>query len=99
MSYTIIKDPVLEPFFLSKDQYCYTVYENVTPDPANLEKGSKGKEYQKALGHYTKLSHALNSIAKAKLDCKSEYNSIKSYIQEWEKNKEAMENLLESLGL
>ena len=43
MSYTIIKDPVIEPFFLSKDQYCYTVYEVVTPDPANLEKGSKGK--------------------------------------------------------
>ena len=99
MSYTIITDPVLEPFYLSKDQYCYTVYEKVTPDPANLEKGSKGKDYQKALGHYTKLSHALNFNAKAKLDCKSEYNSIKSYIQEWEKNKEAMENLLESLGL
>ncbi len=99
MSYTIIKDPVLEPFFLSKDQYCYTVYETVTPDPANLEAGSKGKDYQKALGYYTKLSHALNAIAKSKLDHKAEYNSIKEYIQEWEKNKQAVENLLESLGL
>ena len=62
MSYTIIKDPVLEPFYLSKDQYCYTVYENVTPDPANLEEGSKGKDYQKALGYYTKLSHALQAV-------------------------------------
>jgi hypothetical protein len=99
MSYTIIKDPVLEPFFLSKDQYCYTVYENVTPDPANLEKGSKGKDYQKALGYYTKLSHALNAIAKAKIDHKNEYDSIKSYIKEWEINKQAMEDLLEKLGL
>jgi hypothetical protein len=99
MSYTIIKDPVLEPFYLSKDEYCYTVYEIVTPDPKNLEKGSKGKDYQKALGHYTKLSHALNCIAKVKLDHKKEYNSIKSYIQEWEINKQAMETLLESLGI
>jgi hypothetical protein len=99
MSYTIIKDPVLEPFFLSKDEYCYTVYEIVTPDPKNLEKGSKGKDYQKALGHYTKLSHALNCIAKVKLDHKKEYNSIKSYIQQWETNKQAMETLLESLGI
>jgi hypothetical protein len=41
----------------------------------------------------------LNAIAKAKLDHKTEYNSIKSYIKEWEINKQAMEDLLESLGL
>ena len=39
MSYTIIKDPVLEPFYISKDQYCYTVVEKITPDEKNLEKG------------------------------------------------------------
>ena len=51
MSYTIIKDPVIEPFHLSKDQYCYTVVQTVTPDPANLEKCSKGKTYEKPIGH------------------------------------------------
>jgi hypothetical protein len=41
----------------------------------------------------------LNAIAKTKLDHKTEYNSIKSYIKEWENNKQAMEDLLEKLGL
>ena len=37
MRNTIIKDPVLEPFHLSKDQYCYTVVETITPDEKNIE--------------------------------------------------------------
>ena len=99
MSYTIIKDPAIEPFFISKDQYCYTVYENVTPDPDNLEKGVKGKEYQKAVGHYGRLGHALNKIAKSKVDLKEEYDSIVSYIREFEKQNKSMEELLNKIGV
>ena len=99
MSYTIIKDPAIEPFFISKDQYCYTVMETVTPDPANLEAGSKGKNYEKPLGHYTNLSHALKKIAKSKLDMKSEYTSIMSYINEWQRQQDEMNALLEKIGL
>ena len=61
MSYTIIKDPAIEPFHISKDQYCYTVVQTVTPDPSNLEKGSEGKNYEKPIGHYSNLSHALKN--------------------------------------
>ena len=43
MSNTIIKDPVLEPFYISKDQYCYTVMEVITPEEKNLGRfGRKG---------------------------------------------------------
>ena len=31
MNNTIIKDPNLEPFYISKDKYCYTVIELITP--------------------------------------------------------------------
>lgn len=99
MSYTIIKDPAIEPFHISKDQYCYTVMETITPDPANLEKGSEGKAYEKPLGHYTKLSHALKKIAKSKLDMKSEYNSIMDYINEWQRQQDEMNALLEKIGI
>lgn len=105
MSNTIIKDPVLEPFHLSKDQYCYTVVETITPDEKNLgrfgNKGNKneGKDYEKSLGHYGTLAHALKKIAKLKLDKKPEYDSILEYIKTWETEKLAMEELLNKIGI
>ena len=99
MSYTIIKDPAIEPFHISKDQYCYTVVETITPDPDNLEKGSKGKAYEKPLGHYGNLASALKKIAKSKLDLKSEYSSIMDYINEWQRQQDAMNELLNKIGV
>jgi len=99
MSCTIIKDPSMEPFHLSKDQYCYTVVENITPNPKNLGKNSKGKVYEKPLGYYGKLSHALAKIARCKIDIKPEYNSLKSYIKEYEKEKELMKELLKKIEI
>ena len=105
MANTIIKDPVLEPFYISKDQYCYTVVEVITPDEKNLgrfgNKGNKneGKDYEKSLGHYGNLAHALKSIAKHKLDKKPEYNSILEYINTWTEEKAAMKELLNKIGI
>lgn len=99
MSYTIIKDPAIEPFHISKDQYCYTVVQTITPDPSNLEKGSVGKAYEKQIGHYGNLSHALKKIAKSKLDLKSEYNSIIDYINEWQRQQDAVNELLNKIGI
>lgn len=105
MANTIIKDPALGPFFISKDQYCYTVMEVITPDEKNIGKfkkknnGNEGKDYEKPIGHYSSLASALKKIAKGKLDRKKEYSSIMSYIKEWEKEKEEMENLLNKIGI
>jgi hypothetical protein len=105
MANTIIKDPVLLPYYLSKDQYCYTVIEIITPDEKNLgrfgNKGNKneGKDYEKSLGHYSTVAAALKKIAKLKLDNKPEYNSILEYINKWEEEKLAMEELLNKIGI
>ena len=99
MSYTIIKDPAIEPYFISKDQYCYTVMLSVTPDPSNLEAGSKGKIYEKPMGHYGNFAQALKKIAKSKLDLKEEYNSITDYINEYQRQQEAMDKLLNKIGV
>lgn len=96
---TIIKDPALEPFHISKDQYCYTVVETITPDAKNLEKGSEGKAYEKPSGHYGELSSALRKIAKAKIDLKDEYDTVISYIKEFEKEKQLMKELLTKIGI
>ena len=52
MNNTIIKDPNLEPFYISKDKYCYTVVELVTPTRTR-GKSTKAKEpYEKSVGHF-----------------------------------------------
>ena len=99
MSYTIIKDPVLGQFHISKDAYCYTVVETIQPSEKNLRKGGEGVAYEKPLGHYGKLSQALAKIAKGKVDRKPEYNSVMEYIKEYEKERELMNQLLNKIGI
>ena len=105
MSCTIIKDPEIEPFHISKDQYCYTVIETITPDVKNLgrfgNKGNKneGKSYEKPIGHYSSFVSALRSIAKNKVDYQKEYNSVVSYIKEFEYQKEEMSKLLSKIKI
>jgi len=94
---TIIKDLALEPFHISKDQYCYTVVETVIPDSKNLEKGSKGKAYEKPLGHFGDLKAALAKIIKLKVELKEEYNSISNYIAEYDQQKETINKLFNQL--
>jgi hypothetical protein len=91
-----IKDPILEPFYIGKDNYCYTVYEVVTPDAKNLEKGSKGKIYEKPIGHYSKFATALECAAKAKVANGDQvYSSVKEYIESWNEIQEQIKQLLD----
>ena len=55
-SITLIKDKVMEPYFIGKDHYCYTIYENVESSE------SPGKTYLKQWGHFTNLSSCLKGI-------------------------------------
>lgn len=77
-----ISDPLLEPFFVTVDQYCYTVNLRVTPDPKNIEEGKEGKEYTKVVGHYSSFNSCLEIISKQKLNTKN-YSSVKEYLNEF----------------
>jgi len=80
---TIIKDPLMEPFYVSRDSHCYTVYENVTPDARYTEGNKPGKDYSKVVGHYSSFGGSLSRIAKEQINLKSEYNSIREYLTEY----------------
>ena len=105
MANTTIKDPSIEPFYISKDQYCYTVVETITPDEKNIGKfgkkdnGNQGKDYEKPLGHYSSLGSALKKIAKSKLDLKTDYSTIMEYIGEWQRQQDDMEKLLNKIEI
>lgn len=85
-----IKDPILEPFYIALEQYCFTAFEKITPDP---KYSTSGKVYEKALGHYSKLSSCLEAISKSKANNKN-YDSLKEYINEYNKiNKQLQQTI------
>ena len=76
-----IKDPLLEPYHVTMDQYGFTVQETTLP-----KEGSKdGTVYVKPVGHYSSLSGCLERVAKIKINEKQCYTSIKENINEWKK--------------
>ena len=86
---TVIADPVMEPFFISKSQSGgYTVYERVV-------KGDKKTEYIKTVAYPATFNSALKRVASELLNNSNnkQYNSVKEYINEWQKIDERMKFL------
>ena len=42
---TTISDPLLEPFYIQKDEMCYTVIERIIPNGDHYRTKNGGKEY------------------------------------------------------
>ena len=97
-SITTIRDPRIEPYFIGKDAYCYTVYQTITPDTRYTENNKPGKEYTKALGHYSSFGNCLKTIARNKVNDKKSYDSIHEYIEMF-KNVQEEINQLVNLGI
>jgi len=81
---TTIKDPVLEPYYVSKDNHGFTIHEVITPDSKNLEEGSEGKDYVKAISHPSTFGGCLKRIAQLKIHDNSDYSNIKSYLAKYQ---------------
>ena len=97
-SMTLIKDPIIEPYFIGKDGNGYTVYQTVYPGTNTKGRGRKTrtKESIKPLTYHSTLSSCLSSIAKLKIDNRPIYNSIYEYINEWKRVKEEIKNMINS---
>ena len=74
-SIQIITDPLLEPFFITKDEYSYTVKQNVTSDSTHFRSKGNAKTYEKSLYYFTRFDQALNKISDLKSDMES-FNSF-----------------------
>tara|TARA_S200002703_G_scaffold33322_1_gene28852 strand:+ start:6629 stop:6919 length:291 start_codon:yes stop_codon:yes gene_type:complete len=80
---TIIKDPILLPYHIQRDNHGFAVIETVTPQQKYLEKGSEGKDYEKALFYPSTLGGCLKKIAELKTNTEKEYQSIRQYLDEF----------------
>lgn len=71
-----IKDPLMEPYYVSMDKHGFSVFEVI--QPIDLD----SKPYEQSIGHYSTFDACLTSIAKKKMNSKS-YDSLQSYIEEY----------------
>ena len=79
-----ITDPLLEPFFITKDEYSYTVKQNVVSDASHFRSKGNSKTYEKSLYYFTNLGQALNKIAELQSGMES-FDSLKEYINQYTK--------------
>jgi len=86
---TIIADPVMEPFFISRSQTGgYTVYQRVI-------KGENDTEYIKTLGYPSRFGNALQMVAREILNEEGKTYDLKSYVERWENVKNSLTSILE----
>lgn len=85
---SIIKDPILEPFYLKQDAYCYEVIEDYSYDD---------KERLKSHSYHPTLSRALKSILKLKMSKKDKYDSIEEYLTECKKFNDELKEVLTNI--
>lgn len=85
---TLIEDPVMEPFFISKSSSGgYTLYERVV-------KGENNTHYIKSICYPSTFNSALKATARELLNSRSvHYKTIKSYIKDWREIQEKFNTL------
>ena len=86
---TIVQDPVLEPFFITRSSNGgYAVYERVTT-------GENNTEYIKTLGYPSTFGNAIQMIAREMLNEEGKTYDLKSYINRWEEIKNSISSIIE----
>jgi len=85
---TIISDPVLEPFFISKSSTGgFTVYERVV-------KGEKNTEYIKTVCYPGNFGYALKVIAEEKTNLSKNYSTIKDYVLKYKSYQDQITSIM-----
>lgn len=87
---TVIADPVMEPFFISKSQSGgYTVYERVV-------KGENNTEYIKTVSYPATFNAALKRVVNEKLNNgENKLYNLTEYVTRFEKIHNSVKNLTE----
>jgi phosphopantetheine adenylyltransferase len=82
----IIRDPLMEPYFITRDKYGYVIMETVKTEDGE-------KTYDIFVGAYSNLGSCLKYIAKGIRNYKNKYESVSEYLKEWKKQEERIQKL------
>ena len=86
---TIIADPAMEPYFITRSQTGgFTVYERVV-------KGEKNTEYIKTISYPSNFGNALKTVAREILNVSGKEYDLKSYVDRWEEVKNSLLSIVE----
>jgi|TARA_R110000796_G_scaffold125212_2_gene239780 hypothetical protein len=96
----LIKDPLMEPFYIKKDSRNFEVIEVSISTRGFKGKTTEPKEVESTIGYYTSFGNALNSVARNKFyQNRGEFSTIKSYINSWKEVKQGIKNLLNEIEI
>ena len=91
-SITTITDPILDPYFITKDDHCYTVNIKVESDKDHFRSKGKSKTYSKSISFHARFDQALKWVCdeqlhvKKKLDLNgflTQFKNIRNNIKEY----------------
>lgn len=90
---TIIQDPQMEPYFITKSPKAgYAVYERVI-------KGDNKKEYIDCIGYFSSFSYCLKRVIREQVhsgpDAPKSFSSMEEYLTRWEEITKRMEKLVD----
>jgi hypothetical protein len=86
---TVITDPALEPFFISRSTTGgFTLFERVI-------KGENDTEYIKTICYPSSFTFALKKAAEELLNTDKEFASIKEYVEEYKSIQTKITNIME----
>ena len=93
-SKTVIMDPVMMPYFLVLDEYCFSVGEVMAANPKHHLTKGKGKNSTKLLTFHTSISQALGKIIRNKLNDREVSTSLKDFLNKYRKITHEFKNIL-----
>ena len=79
-SLTLIEDPSMDPFFITKDEHCYTVNRRIKYNANHFRSTGKSKTYSKALTFHSKFEDALKRITEEQLHTKKHYKTLNDFL-------------------
>jgi hypothetical protein len=77
-----LRDSKLEPFFITVDEYCFTVKEKITSNITHFKSNGTVKEYEKSLFYFPDLGSALSKIIDLKVSGE-DFDDLKEYLNEY----------------
>jgi len=96
-STTTISDPLMEPYYIAKDDMCYTVVEKIIPNEDHFRSNGKGKEYSKPQGYYPNFESALRKVAEEKLHTRKDYKGLSEFLDEFNQIKNNIKNYTDGI--
>ena len=91
-----ITDPLLEPYFITKDEYSYTIKEMVVSDADHFRSKGKSKTYEKSHYYYPEFGQAIAKIAELK-STKDNFDNLEEYMENYKSIKNQIKNYTDGI--